>query len=246
MINVSEKTFRDIEKKVGKDKMSKIEKNSSKSSAQEIVPVQAIRKMNSPEQTTAEIIKLHKGINDLMIKGLEDALKIGDLLIILKDIIRGKGGLFTEWVKENMPFSIRTAQRYMELSPCKDEFIKKNIKTLNDAYAHIKGEPITDEIIDADDSLNIKDDITIKSTGDLDTMELPKKKAKGIQRKFPLSKPEIDSMINGEGYEGCEERYTKFVVELRKGNIHNKHIGEFVCAAEKYLKPGGKIIFHKR
>jgi 16S rRNA G1207 methylase RsmC len=29
-------------------------------------------------------------------------------------------------------------------------------------------------------------------------------------------------------------------------DTQSKHIGEFVCAAEKYLKPGGKLVFHKR
>jgi len=35
------------------------------------------------------------------------------------------------------------------------------------------------------------------------------------------------------------------VHNMRGGNILNYRMGEFLDTEEKYLKPGGKIIFHK-
>jgi hypothetical protein len=245
MINVNEKTYKDIVRTVGKDKMMKIEQDSNRSPAQEIVTVQATRMTNTLEQNTAKIIELHNGICDMLVKGLDDALQIGELLFAQKEIVKRDGGLFTGWAKDNLPFSLRTAQRYMRLLHYVDALRQNNIKTLTDAYAHITGEPITDEIIDADDSLET-DDIVVEATVDLDTLDLPKKKAKGLMTKYYLSKSNIDDFVSGRAFQGREGRFRKIVVELKCGNIQSKHIGEFVCAAEKYLKPGGKLIFYKR
>ncbi|MCJ7635811.1 hypothetical protein MUP77_25895, partial [Candidatus Bathyarchaeota archaeon] len=159
-------------------------------------------------------------------------------------IVKRDGGLFTGWAKDNLPFSVRTAQRYMKLFLYREELGQNNIKTLADAYAHINGEPTTDEIVDADDSLNT-DDIVVKATVDLDTLDLPKKKAKGLMTKFQLTQGNIDGFINGEFYKDCQGRCAKIVLNMRGGNILNYRMGEFLATAEKYLKPGGKIIFHK-
>lgn len=245
MIKVSEKTYKDIIKNVGKDKMAEIEQDSDKSPVQETVTVQATRKTNTLEQNTTKIIELHNGICDMLAKGLDDAIQIGELLFAQKKIVKHDGGRFTEWASDNLPFSVRTAQRYMKVFRYVDELRKSDIKTLTDAYAHINGEPITDEIVDADDSLKT-DDITVITSVDLDTLKLPQKKAKGLMTKYTLNNSRIDDFVSGRTFQGREGRFRKIVVELKCGNIHNKRIGEFVCAAEKYLKPGGKLIFHKR
>ena len=176
---------------------------------------------------------------------MEDALQIGELLFKQKEIIKGDGGLFTEWAKGNLPFSVRTAQRYMKLFYYVDELRKKDIKTLTDAYAHINGEPITDEIVDADDSVKTSD-IVVKTTVDIDELKFPKKKAKGRMETFHLTKKNVDDFIKGKFYRGCEGRYVKFVIQTESSNTISYRTGEFLSTAYKYLKTGGKIIFHKR
>ena len=223
-----------------KDKINKIEKKTDRP----VNKVKVTRKsISSLEQNTERIKKLHNSIVGILVQGLKDAVKIGGLLFEQKEIIPKNE--FTQWVKENLPFSIRTAQRYMMLYYYRNSLAKNKVKTITDAYAHIYREPTSDEIVDADDSLKT-DDISVKATVELDDIKLPKKKAKGLMKKYCLTKQSIDDLVSGIGFEGTQGRYIKIVVELKSGNVHNKRIGEFVCAAEKYLKPGGKIIFHKR
>lgn len=244
MINVSENAYKGIVKKVGKAKMAKIERDSIKASAQETVPVQAKRKTNTLEQNTAKIVELHDGICDMLVRSLDNALQIGELLFKQKEIVKRDGGLFTKWAADHLPFSIRTAQRYMKLFLYVDELKKNDIETLTDAYAHINGEPITDEIVDADDSLKTSD-LRVVASVDLDTLDLPKKKAKGLVRKFHLTQANIDGFIEGDFYKDCQGRFAKIVLDMRRGNALNYRMGEFLATAEKYLKPGGKVIFHK-
>ena len=257
MINVNEKTFRDIVKKVGPDKMKAagvdISCTSAKDSKEpplpppkkEIVKVQVERKENVLEKNTVRIEQLHNSIFGMLCKSLDKAIEIGALLLEQKRIVKQDGDLFTRWAREHLPFKVRTAQRYMKLYDYRDALREGKVKTITEAYAHIFGESTSDEVNDADDSLNTTD-IRVEASVSLDEPTLPKKKAKGMMRKLVLNQSAIDNLISGYGYQDCQGMYTKFVLELRSGNVHNKQIGDFVCAAEKYLKPGGKIIFHKK
>ena len=244
MIKITEKTYGDIVKKVGQEKMNKIEQNNNKPATSEIVKVQPTRKESTFDHNTAKIIILHNSITSMLCKSLENAFEIGRLLFEQKEKITSTNGKFTSWASDKLPFSIRSAQRYMKLYQYQDVLTENNIQTITDAYSYIFGEPTSDEIIDADDSLNTTD-ITVKASVSLDKLKLPKRNAKGLMTKLVLTKSNIDDLISGSGYQDCQGKYIKIVVELKSGNIHNKRIGDFVCAAEKYLKHGGKIIFYK-
>jgi hypothetical protein len=63
--------------------------------------------------TVGEITRLHSEIYSNLEASLERAMRIGELLTGQKENI-GHGG-FTAWVKDNLPFTIRTAQNYMRL-----------------------------------------------------------------------------------------------------------------------------------
>ena len=257
MSKVNEKTFLDIVKKVGPEKMKAASVDISCASAHdtqapplppsnnEVVKVQVERKENVLEKKTARIEQLHNSIVGMLCKSLEKAIEIGGLLLEQKEIVIQDGDLFTRWAYEHLPFNVRTAQRYMKLYEYREAFRKGQVKTITEAYTYIFGEPVSDGVIDADDSLNTTD-IRVEATVNLDEPTLPKKRAKGMMRKLGLSKSNIDNLISGHGYQDCQGMYIKFVVELKSGSVHNKRIGDFVCAAEKYLKPGGKIIFHKK
>ena len=257
MIKVNEKTFRGIVKKVGPEKMKAVGVDIPHASgddshappvapsSNEVVKVQANRKENVLEKMTVRIEQLHNSIVGMLCKSLESAIEIGGLLLEQKEIVKQDGSLFTRWANKHLPFNLRTAQRYMKLYEYRDALGKSDVKTITEAYAHIFREPTSDEVSDADDSLNATD-ITVEASVSLDEPTLPKKKGRGMMRKYRLTNANIDNMISGHGYQDCQGMYIKFIIELRSGSVHNKRIGEFVCAAEKYLKPGGKIIFHKK
>ena len=82
---------------------------------------------------TAElIIAKHVELEQMQIGSLEIAISIGELL---NDT---KGGLdhgdFTPWIQQNLPFSMRTAQKYMQVFYRKDEFHKLGKNELTEAY----------------------------------------------------------------------------------------------------------------
>ena len=257
MIKVNKKTFRDIVKKVGPEKMKAPGVGISCDSAHdsqapplpppktEVVKVQVDRKENVLEKSTARIEQLHNSIVGMLCKSLDSAIEIGGLLFEQKEIVKQDGSLFTRWANKHLPFNVRTAQRYMKLYEYGDALRKDKVKTITEAYAYIFREPTSDEVIDADDSLNTTD-ITVEASVSLDEPTLPKKKARGMMGKLVLDQSAIDNLISGYGYRDCQGLYVKFIIELKKSNLHNQLIGDFVCAAEKYLKPGGKIIFHKK
>ena len=245
MIKVSQKSYKDIVEKVGKDKMDELTRTSKKPTTKEIVKVQAGGQESNLQQNKAKIIQLHESIVSALVRSLEDALAIGGLLFEQKEIVKRADRRFTQWVRDNLPFSLRTAERYMKLYQYREALHDSSVTTITEAYAHIHGEPISDEIVDADDSLKTSD-IVVTASVNLDELTLPKKKAKGLVQKLTLTKASIEDMVSGSIYQNRQGCYMKFIVELSGGNVHNKRIGEFVCAAERYLRPGGKIIFYKR
>ena len=223
MINVNEKTFRDIVKKVGPEKMKAASVDISCTSAHDsqappptpstnqIVKVQVERKENALEKNTARIEQLHNSIVGMLCKSLESAIEIGGLLFEQKEIIKQGGREFTRWVSKHLPFSTRTAQRYIKLYQYRDALHEGQVKTITEAYAHIFREPISDEVIDTDDSLNTTD-ITVQASVNLDKIELPKKKARGQVRKLVLNQSTIDNLISGYGYQDCQGQIIKFII----------------------------------
>ena len=213
-------------------------------SAGTVVKVDAKRMENNTELITENINKLHDAINKNLRQSLTDAKKIGKLLFEQKDIIKSQKGSFTQWAEDNLSFSVRTAQRYMQLYQFSTTLSRKQVKTITDAYAHIAGEPVSDEIVDANDS-TVLPEAVVKGNMDLDELVLPAKEAKGLARKFVLTKGNIEGFIDGPLYNNCQGKFTKIIIQVKTENIQNIRINDFVCAGMKYLKRGGKLIFHK-
>jgi hypothetical protein len=84
-------------------------------------------------QVALEINKLHEGITALAKRALGDAIKIGELLTQQKAKLKHGGWL--PWVKGNLKFSYKTAERYMNLWERKDELDSES--NLNDALRRL-------------------------------------------------------------------------------------------------------------
>jgi len=70
--------------------------------------------MNDLSGTTEQRINsLHEGLKALLQRGIEQALEIGKLLTEKKSEL--KHGQLGQWIRDNLIFSERTAQRYMNL-----------------------------------------------------------------------------------------------------------------------------------
>jgi len=80
------------------------------------------------------IIECHNGIHGSMKQALEYAFEAGQLLTEVKDEFNH--GEFLPWLKENMPFSDKTAETYMKLHKhrCKIE----TVSNLQEAYRQIE------------------------------------------------------------------------------------------------------------
>jgi len=79
-----------------------------------------------------EINKLHNEIGGALKITLDKAIRIGELLTEQKESL--KHGEFTPWVNENLPFTDRTARRYMTLYRNRDRLKMDNVSDLVDAY----------------------------------------------------------------------------------------------------------------
>jgi hypothetical protein len=66
--------------------------------------------------TAQEIVKLHNEIIDALKMTLRKAIRIGELLTEQKQSL--KHGEFAPWIKDNLPFTDRTAQMYMGRDIC--------------------------------------------------------------------------------------------------------------------------------
>ena len=79
-----------------------------------------------------EITALHLRIAGYCQAGLQDAIRIGKLLMQQKDAL--PHGEFTSWVRENLPFSDRTAWNYMRLYERRAELKTETVSVLSEAY----------------------------------------------------------------------------------------------------------------
>jgi len=247
MPNVSPKEYKNILKKVGKERIIECDTNSGKPivAGKKAVTVLAKRNESSLDINTARIAKLHNSIMSLLVQGLEDAIEIGGLLFEQKDIIKSKKGRFTDWVEEFLPFKLRTAQKYMKLYQYRAALSEGKVATITEAYAHIAQERTSDEVIDSDDSLKLPGWTTVESI-DLDNLSLPKIKAKGLAKEVGLSKKNIEDFINGPFIKNGQGQIEKIIIKTSGNDLQNIPIQDFVCAVTRSLMPGGKLIFHKK
>lgn len=82
------------------------------------------------DDRTEEILRLHSEIVDSFRMSLEKAIRIGELLTSIKqELGHGQWG---SWVEENLPFSQRTAERYMAITAIKIDSLSN--LNLFDAY----------------------------------------------------------------------------------------------------------------
>jgi hypothetical protein len=84
-----------------------------------------------------EIASLHNEIASCLRMSVEKAIRIGELLIEQKSGLQH--GEFLSWVKANLPFTDRTAQRYMELYQHRDLLKSDTVSYLSSAYKLLAG-----------------------------------------------------------------------------------------------------------
>jgi len=193
---------------------------------------------------TEQIIALHEELVSHLISAYDLALRIGEMLINLKEnhIQHRK---FGAWMKQNLPFSIRTGQRYMQVYLHHEDLSKKGITSLTDAYHEINGDPLNDEVIETDDSTNTKKKWKVVSTtAEVDDIKLPKKKLKGPQGTFEINQDVLERIEQGRF--PFDKRYTKIVVTIPSSEKYKSLLSVFIVAASDLLVSGGKLIFVKK
>lgn len=77
-----------------------------------------------------EIQRLHDKIQAAMKASVEDAIRIGEILTLKRAQL--PKGRWMKWIDSNLPFSSRTARRYVQLYREKDQLV--NVSNLTDAY----------------------------------------------------------------------------------------------------------------
>lgn len=80
-----------------------------------------------------EIHRLHTEILSHARTSLDKAIRIGELLIRLKDTL--KHGEWHQWIEDNAPFSRKTSDRYVFVFENREELKKVNVTLLTDAYS---------------------------------------------------------------------------------------------------------------
>ena len=79
-----------------------------------------------------EIIRLHDEVIGALKTSLKKAIRIGELLTDQKESMGH--GAFLPWVKENLPFTDRTARNYMRLHRERDRLKTETVSDLKGAY----------------------------------------------------------------------------------------------------------------
>lgn len=205
---------------------------------------------HNPDEVMAQkeqIISLHADITTYQKKSFDNAIRIGEILFSMKEK-NIKRRMLGKWMEQNLPFSIRTGQRYMQVYEHREELAKKNINNLADAYLELAGEPLPDEIVEVDDSTNTDGKWKIIATQvDVDNIKLPKKKVKGLKKTTEITQDLVDHMEAAKGqFDGAQGRYAKFVVNIPTKSESKILLSRFVIAVDKLLKRGGKLIFVKK
>ena len=199
------------------------------------------------KETTAQkeqIVSLYEQLTDYQTRSFDIALKIGEILFYLKEnhIERGKLGL---WMKQNLPFSVRTGQRYMNIYRYREDLAKKGITTLTDAYLEINGDPLDDESIETDDSTNTEGKMDIVSTtSEVDNIKLPKKTLNGLKETVRITPEIVERMEQGKS--PFDQKHVKIVATIPSNEKQRPLLARFVIAAGNLLVPGGKLIFVKK
>jgi hypothetical protein len=257
MNKLSTKEYKELKRQVGEEKMAQIERDSGYTDMQLHKKVEKSKQKQNNKQrekatevivsrqkdtvelesNTHNIIKLHQSIVDMLSKSLLAAIEIGKLLFEQKGII--KHGEFTNWVSANLPFTLRTAQRYMKLYQYKEALNAKGVTSITEAYHQVFSEPISDAIIAVDDSIIMPGSyLRITDYANLDEIELPKPRQTGRQEKFILRNDFIDEVVRGDcfSFQNAEECYSKIIIGLCKNEPTLKRLGELIAALEKYLR----------
>ncbi len=91
--------------------------------------------MELVKNLTEEIIKEHLELQNMQISTLDKAIHIGEMLETEKE--SRKHGEFTPWLQKELPFSIRTAQKYMSVYAKREQFHALGMNGLNEAYLMI-------------------------------------------------------------------------------------------------------------
>lgn len=97
-------------------------------------------RMQIEETRKNEIIELHNSINIHLTKSLENAIRIGQILVEQKKLLRH--GEFHRWISDNLPFSDRTVRRYISLYEHRDSLKTDSVSDLTSAYKLIAGDGI--------------------------------------------------------------------------------------------------------
>lgn len=94
--------------------------------------------MELVEDLAQEIIQKHLEFQSRQLGTLHLAIEVGEMLTEQKENF--EHGEFTPWLQENLPFSIRTAQKYMSIYSNKDKFERLGADGLSEAYLMISPE----------------------------------------------------------------------------------------------------------
>ena len=199
MIQVSKKVYKDIENKVGAEKLRQHECNVSTPDSAAVTSTPAVAN---------EIIRLHAEIEDHLKLGLEKATRIGELLFEQKE--KEGHGRFSSWIRDNLTFSQRSAQRYMKLFLHREQLKNDSVSFLTEAYNAIEGKPNLGEVIDADDSVKVEDWKVVGSR--VESIELPKK-IQGSMTDLVLSKQTLKELKEDGFFRNAAGTYTKLVLK---------------------------------
>lgn len=193
-----------------------------------------------------EFLKLHAEISNLMVAGLDRALRAGKLLAEIKESL--KHGQWLPWLKENVPVDERTVQRYMLVHRHRDRIKNDKMTDLFSALKLIQNLKEFDKVAkDYGLSSHTKAKIRKTITPDIDNIEfhvnfaLPfKKKEKREQSAEDLRyKRTIDSQLNYARQAinratGCIET-VYFTLKEINAEIVDRPTGGFFDQFEFYL-----------
>ncbi len=123
MVRITEKEFRKLVKRFGNDKFQFV----GDKTTQNVEDAEVVK----------EICTLHNEIISIFRTSLEKAIRVGELLDLQKEQLTH--GDYTPWIENNLPFTVRTAQNYVNLYKNKEILKNENVSCLSSAYKLLSG-----------------------------------------------------------------------------------------------------------
>jgi len=191
-----------------------------------------------------EINARHRNILACRRTALEEAIRIGELLIANKKAV--PHGAWLKWIDKNLEFSDQTARNYIRLYENRDDLKFKSVLNLADAYALLANE--TDS--EAPPKCSTVSNLAAAVATDSESKPAAKQKPKSVDDQIPTEPENEDTIWRRRLLERAQKatRLARFFTEVQSYVVEQKFTfdDELIDAAAQAAAAWTELAEHMR